>query len=90
MIVNVDYSKKAEAESSKQFSSDTSPMMRKGIHIMCEVVFISHLLRVTRGLSLLDCTAVYGRIAHWQTKNCRPPPSTTSIPNCFASIQGGE
>ncbi|XP_018422708.1 PREDICTED: solute carrier family 12 member 2 isoform X2 [Nanorana parkeri] len=30
VIVNVDYSKKAEAESSKQFSSDTSPMMRKG------------------------------------------------------------
>lgn len=29
VIVNVDYSKKAEAESSKQYSSDTSPMMRK-------------------------------------------------------------
>nr|DBA23309.1 TPA: hypothetical protein GDO54_014236 [Pyxicephalus adspersus] len=29
VIVNVDYSKKAEAESSKHFSSDRSPMMRK-------------------------------------------------------------
>ncbi|KAM9329330.1 solute carrier family 12 member 2 isoform 2-T2 [Gastrophryne carolinensis] len=29
VIVNVDYSKKAEAESSKHVSSDTSPMMRK-------------------------------------------------------------
>ncbi|KAM3939836.1 solute carrier family 12 member 2 isoform 2-T3 [Leptodactylus fuscus] len=29
VVVNVDYSKKAEAESSKPFSSDTSPMMRK-------------------------------------------------------------
>ncbi|KAG8598012.1 hypothetical protein GDO81_002463 [Engystomops pustulosus] len=29
VVVNVDYSKKAEAESSKPFSSDTSPVMRK-------------------------------------------------------------
>ncbi|XP_056393273.1 solute carrier family 12 member 2 isoform X2 [Hyla sarda] len=29
VVVNVDYSKKTEAESSRPFSSDTSPMMRK-------------------------------------------------------------